>query len=74
MTYHQAIALRNELDAEGNHALVYVDRVDKHDKSFGFKTIALKTEPYVDKSGQTIQRVVDEVHHLNYDRTGAIVI
>jgi hypothetical protein len=75
MNYRQAIALRDELLAEKQHTEVYVDRVDKHDKSFGFKTIALKCEPKHDaKAGREVQKIVDEVHHLNYDRTGAIVI
>jgi hypothetical protein len=73
MKYSEAIALRDELTAEGQYTLVYVDKCSQHG-SFGHETIALKTEPRVDKSGQITQRVVDEVHHINYDRTGALVI
>ncbi len=75
MKYLEAIKLRNELLTEGNHTEVYVDRCDKHDKSFGYKTVAIKSEPQYDKrAGREIQKIIDEVHHLNYDRTGALVI
>jgi hypothetical protein len=73
MKYLEAIKLRDELTAEGQYTLVYVDKCSQHG-SFGHETIAVKTEPRVDKSGQTIQRIVDEVHHINADRSGALVI
>jgi hypothetical protein len=74
MKYLEAIALRNELDAEGTYTLVYVDRCSQHG-SFGHETIAVKTEPHFDaKAGQIVQKIVDETHYINYDRTGALVI
>lgn len=74
MNHHQAIALRNELTATGEYTLVYVDRCSQHGLS-GFETIALKTEPRFDAQiGKVVQKIVDEVHHINYDRTGALVI
>ena len=74
MNYKQAIALRDELTADGYYTLVYVDRCSQHGLS-GFETIAVKTEPRFDvRAGREVQKIVDEVHHINYDRTGALVI
>ena len=75
MNYKQALALRDELLAEGQHTEVYADRCDKYCKAAGFMTVALKTERvWNERDGKMINKIVDEVHHINADRSGAITI
>lgn len=74
MTYTQAIALRNELLAEKQYTEVYADKCTQHG-SFGVKVICVKTVPGTDKrTGQKINHVIEETHHINADRTGALHI
>jgi hypothetical protein len=65
MNHTQALTLRNELRAEGQHTSVDIDWLDQYQRSLGYKVIAVLTE-----NG----KIVDEVHHINSDRTGAITI
>ena len=65
MNHRQAIALRNELRAEGQHTSVDIDWLDQYQRKMGYKVIAVKQE-----NG----KIVDEVHHINSDRSGAIQI
>ena len=65
MNHRQAIALRNELRREGNHTDVDIDWLDQYQRNLGYKVIAVKQEN---------NKIVDEVHFINSDRSGAIQI
>jgi hypothetical protein len=74
MTYTQAIALRNELLQEGQYTEVYADKCSQHG-SFGVEVIAVKTVPeYSKDAGRIVNRIIEETHFINSDRTGAIHI
>ena len=65
VNHREALTLRNELRREGKHTSVDIDWLDQYQRSLGCKVVAVLTEN---------SKIVDEVHHINMDRTGAIHI
>ncbi len=69
MNHRQSLTLRNELRHELQYTIyqvsVEVDWLDQYEHKYGYKVVAVLTEN---------SKVVDEVHHINSDRTGAIHI
>ena len=65
MNHRQALTLRNELRREGQHTSVDIDWLDQYQRTLGYKVVAVLMQD---------RKVVDEVHHINADRSGALHI